>query len=106
LPVMLRAQAVGILDTNWGHTGPKTVDSMIASDVSRGLGGAHLRFPTGGYIGHQNTVQRDRVDSHAYLCVRNIIELPYVRVGVVEPADKGSSSSLDYQVTGGAGIGR
>ena len=53
-----------LYDRDPGHvlraSGPKTVDSTIASEISRGLGGAHLRSPTGANRTTQNiTTGRD-----------------------------------------------
>lgn len=74
------------------------MDSTIASGVSRGLGDAHLRSPTGLIEQFRISPQGGMVGGNSYLRIRNVLELSYIKVGVIQPADKGASPGLDYRL--------
>jgi hypothetical protein len=38
------------------------------------------------------------VGGNSYLRIRNVLELSYIKVGVIQPADKGASPGLDYRL--------
>lgn len=63
--------------------GPKTVDSTIASEILRGLRGAHLRSPTGLIEQFRISPQGGMVGGNSYLRIRNVLELLYIKVGVI-----------------------
>lgn len=50
--------------------------------------------------------EKDWRDRIKYLCVRNVLELSDIGVGVIKTADECSSPSGDHQVAGGVGAGR
>ena len=73
--------------------------SVTSLESSRRLGDAHLRGPTGGLsIEYVSTLIRSTGFGKTNLGIRDILELPDVRIGVIVVPNESAGPGLDNQV--------